>query len=55
MYTFKKTKDEENQYDCTNVTIELETVDRQEVINTFIEFLAACGYNVNDLKDEWYK
>lgn len=54
MYKFIKTKDENNEFDCTKVTIECDTVNRQDLINTFIEFLAASGYTVEDLKEEWY-
>jgi glycine cleavage system regulatory protein len=54
MYTFKKTKDPDNEYDCNVVTIECDSNERQELINTFIEFLAGCGFSVKDLKDEWY-
>jgi len=54
MYTFKKDRDPDNEFDTSIVTIEVDTVDRQELINSFIEFLAGCGYNVDDLKEEWY-
>jgi len=53
-YKFVKEKDPNNEYDCTRVTIEANTVSRQDLINSFIEFLGACGYNVEDLKEDWY-
>lgn len=54
MYQFKKTPDLDNPFDASTVTVEVDTVERQELINSFIEFLAGCGYHVEDLKEEWY-
>lgn len=53
-HKFTKDIDPDNKYDCTKVTVEVDTVERQELINSFIEFLAGCGYNVEDLKEDWY-
>ena len=53
-YKFIKTKDDDNHFDCTNVTIEVETEQRQELINAFIEFLSGCGFSTEDLKEDWY-
>jgi len=54
MYKFTKTKDETNKFDYTDVTIEVDSETRQELINSFIEFLAGCGFSVEDLKEDWY-
>lgn len=54
MYTFKKIPDLDNEFDASTVTIEVDAVDRQELINTFIEFLSGCGFSTEDLKEDWY-
>jgi uncharacterized membrane protein len=43
-YEFKKIKDPENQFDITNVSIEVESESMNDVIEAFEEFLAACGF-----------
>ncbi len=51
-YIFKKLKDKTNPYDTTEVEMIVETVDRQELLERFIDFLQVSGYNVKDLEDE---
>ncbi len=51
MYRFVKEKDFDNVYDKTRVIIEVESVFRDDLVNAFIEFLAASGFDTQDLKD----
>jgi glycine cleavage system regulatory protein len=51
-YIFKSLRDPDNEFSTTDVTFEVETVDRSEVIEQFIFFLKACGYNTKDLEEE---
>ena len=50
MYIFKHIKDETNKFDISDITFEVETTDRSELIEEFIRFLDACGYNTKDLE-----
>lgn len=43
-YIFIKKPDENNQYDISTVTIELETDTKSDLIEHFEDFLKACGY-----------
>jgi glycine cleavage system regulatory protein len=52
-YIFKSLKDPYNEFSTTDVTFEVETVDRSEVIEQFIRFLNGCGYNTADLEEEF--
>ena len=51
-YIFKKLKDKTNHYDTTEIEMIVETVDRQELLERFIDFLQVSGYNIKDLQDE---
>jgi hypothetical protein len=48
-YIFKKLKDENNHFDTTTVTMEVETCGLVELIEAFEEFLAASGFGMNKL------
>lgn len=50
-YIFKSIKDPENRFDITEVTFEIDTVNREELVEQFIAFLKACGYGTKDLED----
>ncbi len=52
MYKFIKTKDPDNKFDIADVTMEIDAADRQELIEEFIHFLKACGYNTTDLEED---
>ena len=49
MYKFIKTKDQDNPYDTTNVTIEIVTdgVTTDNLCETFEKFLKACGFYID--------
>lgn len=53
MYKFIKIKDETNKFDLTDVTIEMSDSDYtlDEVLQSFGEFLVACGYSIELLKE----
>lgn len=51
-YEFIKYRELENKFDYTAVKFEVETCDRQEMIEAFEEFLRACGYQVGSLVEE---
>lgn len=46
-YTFSKKMDPDNRFDCTNVTVEVDTVSLNDLIEAFGEFLKGCGYSYN--------
>ena len=48
-FKFQKFKDEYNQYDNSDVTVEVETVMMSEVLEEFSRFLNAVGYNTDEL------
>ena len=48
MYIFKSTRDPNNEYDISDVTFEIDTVNKTDLIEEFLHFLQACGYVVND-------
>jgi hypothetical protein len=50
-FTFIKEKDPDNKYDNTKVIIELDTESRADLLETFKEFLLACGFSVNGYID----
>ena len=52
MYIFKHIKDDDNRFDIADITFEVETCNRDALIEEFIRFLDACGYNTKDMKDE---
>lgn len=54
MYKFIKKKDPENKFDNTTVVMTVDAIERQELINAFIEFLGASGFSTKDLEEEWY-
>jgi hypothetical protein len=47
MYKFQKTRDPENEFDTTNVTIESNAVTMPQLIEDFKDFLAACGFPIS--------
>jgi len=53
MYKFTKTKDETNSFDFTNVTVEVVNSDSEldDLIQSFGEFLKACGYSEKLLRE----
>lgn len=51
-YIFKSLKDPDNEFSITDITFEVETVDRSELIEEFIRFLSGCGYNTKDLEED---
>jgi len=44
-YKFIKTKDAENRYDISSITIEVDTPDLLKIIEEFEVFLKACGFH----------
>ena len=44
MYKFIKTRNPENRFDNTEVEITLDAVTLEDMLETFTEFLFACGY-----------
>ena len=51
-YKFIKEKDPDNRFDTTRVTIECDTVDKQELLEAFYDFLDGCGFHTADLRGE---
>lgn len=52
-YVFKKYKDPDNRFDNTDVEIVCETETRDELLESFLDFLAGCGFYVNDWRNEF--
>lgn len=50
MITFKKEKDPENNFDQTNITMEVNHIGINEIIDEFVCFLKACGYYPTELE-----
>ena len=48
MYIFKSIKDPENKYDISDITFEIDTVSKTDLLEQFILFMEACGYNMDD-------
>ena len=49
--TFKKEKTGDNPFDCTEVTISVDSYDKSVIIEAFERFLLACGYSCNSLEE----
>lgn len=47
MYIFKSTKDPDNEYHITDITFEIETESKDELIEEFGRFLLACGFQLS--------
>lgn len=52
-YILKSIKDPDNEFSIASVTFEIDTEDRSSLIEEFINFLGACGYNTKDLEEEF--
>lgn len=50
-YVFKSIKDPDNKYDISDITFEVETLKKSDLIEQFVIFLQACGYSVEDLNE----
>lgn len=48
-YIFKKLRDETNHYDKSDVTMELEAVQIDDIIEEFAYFLRASGFIVGEI------
>lgn len=53
-YVFKKTKDPDNRFDNTDVTVELDHNEQslQDLIEAFEGFLRGCGFKVDLIMNE---
>jgi len=51
MYIFKSIKDPNNRFDISDITFEIDSVDRDDIVEQFLIFLSACGYLTTDLKE----
>jgi len=54
-FTFTKTKDPENKFDISNVTMEIEAENLRDILEHFEDFLKACGFHIKGyigVKDE---
>lgn len=47
-YKFVKMRDPENRHDTTDVIIRFDAVTLDEMAEVFAEFLAACGFQIQD-------
>lgn len=47
--TFKKTKDESNRHDISNIEMTIESHNVNEIVEQFTRFLRACGYDIKEL------
>lgn len=45
-FTFTKTKDPENEFDISNVTMEIEAENLRDILEYFQDFLKACGFHM---------
>ena len=54
-FEFKKTKDLDNRFDITDVTISGESDSLSDIIESFEEFLRACGFVINGSLDLVYE
>jgi len=50
-YILKSIKDPTNQFEISDITFEIDTLSRTELIEQFIIFLSACGFNTEDLRE----
>lgn len=48
-YIFKKLRDETNHYDKSDVTMELEAIQIDDIIEEFTYFLRASGFVVDEI------
>lgn len=48
-YILKSIKDPENKFEISDITFEIDTTSREDLIEEFISFLKACGYSTDDL------
>jgi len=48
-YILKSTKDPNNKFEITDITFEIDTTSREDLIEEFVHFLKACGYSTYDL------
>jgi hypothetical protein len=49
MFKFIKTKDENNEYDKSNISFEIDDdASLFDLLEEFKKFIIACGYSVND-------
>lgn len=46
-YIFRKVPDDSNKFDCTEIIVKVDTVDRDELLEAFASFLRGCGYAVD--------
>ena len=57
MYKFIKTRDEENDYDKTAITFEVDAIGKDVLLEEFGHFLKACGFHINGtidiVEEEW--
>ena len=51
-YIFKSIKDPDNKFDISDITFEVETVSKSELVDQFILFMEACGYNMAEDREE---
>lgn len=52
-YIFKSLKDPDNEFSISDIAFEIETANRSELLEQFVRFLSACGYNTEDLEEEF--
>lgn len=48
---FKKEKDVDNRFDITEITMSVEGVTMEEIVEEFGRFLIACGYSSETVRD----
>lgn len=51
MLVFRKIKDPDNQFDQTDITMEVNHVNLEDVVQEFVGFLRACGYIPENLEN----
>lgn len=51
-YIFKSIKDHDNKFEVADITFEIDTVERDLLIEEIIHFLKACGYPTKDLEED---
>ena len=50
-YIFKSLKDPDNEFSISEVTFEIDTDRKSELVVEFVNFLRACGYSTKDLEE----
>lgn len=48
-YTFQSERDTQNNFDCTNIILTVESDSLEEILQAFEDFLLANGFSLHDV------